>query len=339
MTQPEKAVGGDDLTVVTEPTPEDRLSAILTEQPEPEQAEAEPIEGEEPEASEEEGEEPEIELTEEDEAEIEADIPPIEPPVSWTAEEKAKFKDLPRELQETVTRREADREKFVQSKAQEAAQAREAARTEALQFAAQLKDEAVQHLQQYAKQFEVQPPDPRLITQNPEAYAQQLSTYQYAQAQREAAQRDAEQAAAERDQYQTALREHEAQQFRQRLEAELPEAFDAATGQGFINELAATAEALEYDNDAISRASVEELKALKIATDWKAKAAKYDKLMAKQMERVRAGKDKKLPPVSKPGAARNPTAQRASQYQADREAMRKGDDDAAMRVLRAHLNT
>ena len=341
MTQPEKAVGGDDLTVVTEPTPEDRLTAILgsDEQPEPEQDEEnpEPVEGEEPEAGEEEGEEPEIELTEEDEAELEADQPPIEAPVSWTAEEKAKFKDLPRELQETVTRREADREKFVQSKAQEAAQAREAARTEAMAFAAQLKDEAVQHLTQYARQFEVQPPDPALITQNPEAYAQQLSTYQYAQAQREQAQSDAEKAAAERDQYQAALREQEAKVFHQRLQAELPEVFDASGQQNvaFRDQIAATAEALEYDNEAIGRASIEELKALKIATDWREKAAKYDKLMAKQMERVRAGKT--LPPVSKPGVAKPAGAHRAAQYQADRQAMQKGDRDASARVFSRFL--
>lgn len=339
MTQPNEAVGGDDLTVVTEPTIEDRLSAALSdEQPEEQEEEEEnpePVEGEEPEAEAEEVE------ADEEEVEIEAeDLPPIEAPISWTAEEKAKFADLPRDLQVTVTRREADREKFVQSKAQEAAQAREAARTEALQFAAQLKAEAVEHLTQYAKLFEVRPPDPRLITQNPEAYAHQLEQFEFAKAQREQAQRDAAKFQEEHEQYQAALQEQEAQAFHQRLKAELPEAFetDGQINRGFIETLAATAKALEYDDNAISRASVEELKALKIVTDLKAKADKYDKLMAKQMERVRQAKDKKLPPVSKPGVAKSPTAVRASQYQADREAMRRGDKDAELRVLRAHLN-
>ena len=333
MTQEATPVGGEDTTVHVEPTLEDRLSAAH-EQPEEEQEEQAP-QGDLPETTE--GEEPEVVISEDDiEAEA-AELPPIEPPISWTAEDKAKFAELPRELQETVGKREAEREKFVQSKAQEAAQAREAARTEAMAFAAQLKDEAVQHLTQYARQFEVQPPDPALITQNPEAYAQQLSTYQYAQAQREQAQSDAEKAAAERDQYQAALREQEAKVFHQRLQAELPEVFDASGQQNvaFRDQIAATAEALEYDNEAIGRASIEELKALKIATDWREKAAKYDKLMAKQMERVRAGKT--LPPVSKPGVAKPAGAHRAAQYQADRQAMQKGDRDASARVFSKFL--
>ncbi len=37
----------------------------------------------------------------------------IDPPASWKAEEKEFFKSLPREAQETLARREAEREKFV----------------------------------------------------------------------------------------------------------------------------------------------------------------------------------------------------------------------------------
>src|SRR3569833_3175336 len=42
--------------------------------------------------------------------------PAIAPPVSWTAEEKAKFQALPRDVQETLARRESERERFIQSK-------------------------------------------------------------------------------------------------------------------------------------------------------------------------------------------------------------------------------
>jgi hypothetical protein len=337
MAQPETAAGGDDFIVPTEPTLEDRLSAALAAEPEEQQEEEEaPPEGEAPDEAAE-GDEPDAVISEDD-IELEADdLPPIDAPISWTAEEKTKFAELPRELQETVTRREADREKFVQSKAQEAAQARDAARTEALQYATQLREEAIERLNIYAQQFEVRPPDAALFRVNPEAYAQQLEAFEHAKAQREAAQRDAAQIKAARDQELAALQEHEAQRFRQRLEAELPEAFDAANGQQFINGLAATAEALGYDDNAIQNASVEELKALKTVSEMKAKADKYDKLMAKQMERVRASK--KLPPVSKPGAAKAPGSGRASQYQADREAMKRGDKEAEMRVLRAHINS
>src|SRR5690349_18265022 len=69
---------------------------------------------------------------------------PIDPPVSWTAEEKEHFKTLPPEVQETLSRREAEREKFVQSKATEAATARQAAEREAI---AQVQTIAQQHAQ------------------------------------------------------------------------------------------------------------------------------------------------------------------------------------------------
>jgi hypothetical protein len=328
MPQPETAGGSDDLIVPAELSPEDRLNAAFEDAIEEPQDETPPPEGEP------EGDEPTADDIE-DEAE---ERPPIDPPISWTAEDKAKFSELPRELQETVGKREAEREKFVQSKAQEAAQARDAARTEALQFAEQLRAETVERLNHYAKQFEVDQPDARLIVSNPEAYAQQLATYQYAQAQREQAQRDADKARDEQAQYQAALQQHEAQQFRQRLQSELPEAFEASgqINKGFIDALAATAETLGYDAHAIDNASVEELKALKAVSEIKAKADKYDALQRKKMERVRAGKT--LPPVSKPGVAREAGAAAKSQYAADRQAMRNGDKDATQRALDAHFN-
>lgn len=332
MTQPIEAVGSDEPIVAVEPTVEDRLSAALGTEDETEE-ESPPVEEEAPQEAEPDEGEDEIELEAED-----TDLPPIDAPVSWSAEEKGEFAELPRNIQETLTKREAQREKFVQSKAQEAATSREAARTEALQFASQLKAETVEHLQRYAQQFEINPPDARLYAADPQAYAQQLETYQYAQAQRLQAQRDADTAKAEQAQYQSELQQHEAQAFRQQLEAEIPEAFDPANGQKFIEGLAATAKALAYDENAISQASVEELKALKLVTDWKAKAERFDKAMVKQMERVRAGKGK-LPPVSKPGVSQAPGAKAGSQYQKDREAMKRGDKDAELRVLSRFINS
>jgi hypothetical protein len=306
MTQPTEAVGGDGIPA--DANPADAFNAIAEEtlgadDQEEEQPEADD-EGEQPEA------EAEDEISEEDIEQEE--IPAIDPPNSLTAEEKEAFKNLPREAQEFTARRIGELEKGFQTKAQEAAQAREAARTEALQFAHQLKAETVEHLTQYAKQFEVRPPDANLFRSNPEAYAQQLETYQYANAQREQAQREAEQARVERDQYQAALQQHEATQFRQRLQAELPEAFDDSgqINRGFIDALAATADTLGYDAHAIDNASVEELKALKTVSAIKAKADKYDALMSKQMERVRAGKNP--PPISKPGVSKGPQANRAA---------------------------
>ena len=306
MTQPIEAVGGDGNPAEANPATafEDIAADMLGEEEDaPEESEDEEEADEaEPEAD---------ELEDDSEEDDEPETPAIDPPNSLTAEEKEAFKKLPREAQEFTARRIGELEKGFQSKAQEAAQAREAARTEALRFAEQLKAEAVEQLNHYAKQLEVNRPDPRLLRTNPDAYAQQLEVYEYAKAQREEAQQLAAQHQAQREQYQAELQKQEAETFRQRLQTELPEAYDPVSGQSFINELAATAKELDYDDDAINRASIEELKALKIAAAWKAKADKFDKAMAKKMERVRAGKAP--PPIAKPGVAKTPQQGRKAQ--------------------------
>ena len=313
MTHPDTPeVGGDGNPADANPAnPFEELAAeMLGEEDQEEESE---------EQSEEEAEAPEAEAEIEDdisEEEVEAELPPIDPPNSLTAEEKEAFKNLPREAQEFTARRIGELEKGFQTKAQEAAQAREAARTEALQLATQLKAEAVEHLEHYAKQFEVRPPNAALLRTDPDAYAQQLEAYQHYSAQREQAQREAQQARAEHEQYLAALQQHEAQQFRQRLQAELPEVFDASgqLNREFYDSINATARVLGYDENAINRANIEELKALKIVSEMKAKADKYDAAMRKKMERVRAGKSP--PPIAKPGVHRGPEQTRKARADA-----------------------
>jgi hypothetical protein len=158
MTQPTEAVGGE--PIAPDLTPEERLDAAFAVEGEPQ--DELPAEGEEAAEG-----EPEDELPE-DEIEIEAeDLPPIDAPVSWTAEDKAKFADLPRELQETVQKREAEREKFVQSKAQEVTRERTNAMREAAEYVQQLQAEKAQQLEHYAQQFAIPEPNPELIVNRP----------------------------------------------------------------------------------------------------------------------------------------------------------------------------
>jgi len=82
----------------------------------------------------------------------------------------------------------------------------------------------------------------------------------------------------------------------------MPEIFDPATGQKLAQELNATAELLGFDPNEISDVSA--IKALKVTSEWKTKADKYDAMMARKMERVRSGKNP--PPIAKPGTARLP---------------------------------
>jgi hypothetical protein len=294
-----------------EPTaPADPFEAIADEmlgtdeQQDEEQQPADEVEDEAPEA--------EAETEEaEDEIEVEAEeLPPIDPPNSWTAEEKEEFAKLPREVQETLTRREQQREKFVQTKAQEAAQARQTAAAEAAQQVVELQNEYVKQLEAYAEQFAVPEPDITLmVSDNPAdraLYAQQMRAKQYSDAQRAAAQRQADEARQQQAQYQEALAAHEAQQFRQRIAEALPDFFDETKGPELKEKLTATAKAIGFSDEQIYAADADQIIALNTVAQFKAKAEKYDALMKKQMERVRQGKNP--PPISRPGVVQNPEA-------------------------------
>lgn len=71
-----------------------------------------------------------------DQSEDEPDLPVIDPPKSWDAEHKAKFEALPRDVQEYLTAREAERDKGVSAAQQRASEARQRADAEAQAVAA-----------------------------------------------------------------------------------------------------------------------------------------------------------------------------------------------------------
>jgi hypothetical protein len=58
------------------------------------------------------------------------DLPPIDPPRSWTKDEKDRFKSLPRETQEYIASREQERERTVRQSQNEAAEQRKAIEAE-----------------------------------------------------------------------------------------------------------------------------------------------------------------------------------------------------------------
>lgn len=59
---------------------------------------------------------------------------PIDPPQFWNADAKARFRDLPRDLQEVVLSQEASRNAFTSKAAQEATETRKAAEAEKTRF-------------------------------------------------------------------------------------------------------------------------------------------------------------------------------------------------------------
>src|SRR5262245_14762615 len=287
MAQPETAAGREELPSPAEETFAKMADRLINEEAEPveddEEEEAEPeghVEGEDLEIDPEEGEEkPEG----------------IAPPVSLNAEEKEVFKGLPEEAKAFTARRINELERAFQAKAQEAASVRESTHLEYLRWAQALQQDAAVKLNQFAEALKPKAPDARLARTDPAAYAHMLSEYHERSAQREQAQREAELANQQWAAYQNQITQQEAQTSRLRLQAELPELFDPATGQERVKSLLATAHALGIDPSAIT--NVDMVKALQVTAEWRTKAEKFDRATSRRNERAA----KKPTPTAKPG--------------------------------------
>ena len=209
----------------------------------------------------------------EDETEVEQeadDLPAIDAPVSWDAEAKAKFAELPRELQETVTKREAEREKFVQQKSQEATRARQDAVQSATSELAQIEQSYAQQFEQLAAQLSPQAPDPALLRVNPEAFFAQEADYRATLAQQQQLQQQAQtfaqQAKAREAQAEQAFH---AEQHRVIVE-NFPEYADPTTGPEQQRRLSAVAKELGYPDELIGQARAADILAMRKAAEWKA---------------------------------------------------------------------
>jgi hypothetical protein len=251
----------------------------------------------------------------------------IDPPPSWTTEEQAAFAELPRTLQETLTRREAERERLIEAKAHEARSARSAVEREALATIHQLQAAYAGHLEHFEAQLAVPEPDPRLIAEDPQLYALQLEQHRSSIAQRlEArhllAEARAQAASAERE---MAAREQE--EIRAALAAAFPEYLDATSGPKLRETLGATALELGYSPEQLAGVDHVDILAMRKAHEWRQDALKYRALMAKRPERP------ELPRVSRPGTASTRGAAEGQRYAQDRQRMRDGDRDAARRVF------
>lgn len=324
MTQPEQAVGGaSDTVVAAEPTIEDRFAVLADQEPEEEEPEEGPVE-----------DQPEI-LPEEDEPEVEADdVPPIKPPASWNTEEQEEFKQLPRALQETLTRRESERERFVQSKSQEAKQAGLAAQQQLVEQVTQAQGHYLQTLQSVLPELPEKPPA-HLMATDPALYAQLMENHENALAWHVHAQEQAQSIQQQQQAARQQLLQHELQATQERLQSDFPEYLDPAQGPELRTKLGSTALALGYSQDQLAQVNAQDILAIRTATSWKDKADKYDALMAKQMDKVRAAKS--LPRVSRPGSSPQKGAVANERYTADRKAMQQGDKDAANRVFSRFL--
>lgn len=311
------AAGGE--AVSTEPLAIDPIDAMVDSMlPEEEQEEAPP------EAAAAEGEE-------QPETEGEPEEPVIDPPVSWTAEEKESFKALPRDVQDALSRREAERDKGFQAKATEVARAKQDAERTALAQVAEIERQTVEQLQQLSASLLPQRPDPRLLQGTDEhraAFYQQQAIFEQAEAQQRELQSAANQRAQRLTAYQQELQRREAADTIQTLQDQFPEYLDPAKAE-LRNNLASTAAALGYSSEQIAQARAPDILAMRQAADWKAKADKYDALNKSKMETVRAARA--LPPVARPGTSQPRAQQSAAAKEAsfDRFKATKNYGDAA----------
>lgn len=324
MTQQETAVGGatnDEPVIAAEPTIEDRFAA-LSDEPQEEPADGQKPQGDEPIAE----AEPELEADEIDDA----DLPPITAPVSWPEEDKAAFSELPRALQERVSARETEREKFVQAKSREASQAAQIAESKAFERVQALQNTQIQQLVALLPDIPEEP-SAHLLATDPASYAAEMDYVRQMARYRSGLEGQIRSIAEQQQQAEEQQKQGQMQASIKLLQDEFPEYLDKDKNPDLAKALKATGLAMGYSEDQLSQVDGQDILSLRTAMGWKDKADKYDRLVAKQMEKVRAAKD--LPRVSRPGSATGKGAVANQRYTADREAMRNGDRDAAARVF------
>jgi hypothetical protein len=311
MTQPAEAVGGEANTPAAE-TPQEYFEQMaadefgIQEEEEPTDPEAE---------------QPEAEAEDETDIEEEADdLPPIDAPVSWDAEAKEKFAELPRDVQEYVAKREGERERFVQSKSQEAARAKQEAVQQATSELAQIEQAYAQHFQQLAENLQPQRPNPALLQHDPAAFYAQQAAYEDAVAQQRQLQQRSSEYAQQAQARQQQIEQAELAEQHRIIVEQFPEYADPTMGPKLQQELSGIARELGYPPELIAQARAADIIAMKKVSDLKAKADKYDALMSKKMEKVRAAKG--LPRVAKPGVAQGGDQLRARSAQAAIETAR-----------------
>lgn len=241
------------------------------------------------------------------------DIPA--PPNSWSKDDAKAWDELTPAARDIVLRREGERDKFIADAGRRAADARKAVEREAMEAVAARADEYAQRLDAMVRQNLPQPPDPNLLySDDPNAvvyYQRQKLAYDHAIAQHQAVQQEADQARAQANAARDTAQQSRLAEEAQRLAEQLPEWADPSTRGKLITELQTVGADLGYSPELMADAGATDILALKKAAEWKAKAAKFDKLMAKRMDTVRSAKT--MPRMTRPGAVTTRTPQQSAQ--------------------------
>lgn len=275
---------------------------------------------------------PEGDEGEEQDGSDEPDEPAIDPPVSLNAEAKAVFAQLPPEAQRVWAATEATRNAQVQEVTTKAANAQREAQAHAARATAEAQKHFAQQLMQVASAYAPQPPSEDLIEQNPTAYLQAKARYEARLAQHN---QFVQQVVSIDGQASEALQAQErqwAEQEQRKLAATLPEWNDPAQREALVASLTQIGAELGYSPELMHQAGADDILALKKASEWKAKAAKYDAIQARKMQGVRAAK------TAKPGTAQAKGAAKARTEQEARSRLRQsGDIKDAVAALQARF--
>jgi hypothetical protein len=239
--------------------------------------------------------------TDDTDDEDEPEAPAIEPPVSLTKEQKAAFAQLPPDLQKVWAETEAQRNREVQLRTTEAAEAKRNAQADAQRELSAIQKQYADELAEYAKVFEPQEPDYSLIATDPQAFAEQVALQKQMAAHREYLTKQSADARQQAEANEQAILAQQHAQELQILRREIPELSDPEKGGKLMADLGNIGRELGYPDELLAQASASDILALKKASDWKSKAAKYDAWQARRMEAVRNAKGK--PKVMKPNGA------------------------------------
>lgn len=246
-------------------------------------------------------------------------------PVSLNADEKAVFAQLPPEAQRAWAASETRRNGQVQEATTKAASAQRVAEQQAASAQAQAQAVYADQLGQFISGFEPAAPNPELARHSPAEYIAQKAQYDAAKAEFDQVVQQVQNIGGAASQAIDAA-------FIQNRERELlaiPEIANTETRQAFVDRAFAAAELLGLNpSEVAANAGANEIKALAQVSELKAKADKYDNLMAKQMTRVRDAK------TVKPGAVKPKQGQADRLSKASARLKQSGSDADVLAVLK-----
>lgn len=257
-----------------------------------------------------------IDASPEDIAAVEAEQDALPAPNSWPAEDAEKFKSIPRDVQEIIARREADRDRQVYAKGQEVRKVEGDAREAVLK---------IQHNYMSGIQSligEAPPPaDFRLLNTGQEAdrnvFFQQEAAVRQWQTQQQALQSHL----SEVQQHAQAIEEQHRQavyaQTNEVLERELGDTWsEPSKRQKFLSDLEPIGGELGYSRELMAQADATDILALKKVADYRTDALKWRDLQKRKMTDVRSHIGKFPPNVTQPGAAKTHQAGQAKDVRA-----------------------